>query len=151
MNSTESNKVARVDYITMLWVQDSIVGKNGLPVSPDNLPSFKAGDIQQHVFERVVPCCENFSKLFNQGIIGFGTRPESTYHNHSIDIYFRAENTKEPIVENVYERVYNKVLNPFHGKDHLDIPIPYCPFCRAPIISNELFVLDERPVDQSRK
>lgn len=105
--------VTVIHYAVSHYEKDSVIGANGRCVSDTNPPEYRAGDVAEIKKIGSGICCLDMAASFRNGDIGFGTRPEETYKNK---------------VDGVFIRVAR-------GSEY-DIPLAYCPYCAAPVITN---------------
>jgi hypothetical protein len=103
-----------VEFTKILHTTDALVGKDGKAISDINPPSYKAGELDEIKEVWTQFCCSAMSDHYNKGIIGFGIRPENTYHNTTAEVFIRVQQGQEN-----------------------DIALPYCPWCCMPVMITE--------------
>lgn len=104
-----------VEYQILLYIEDSKVDKNGQSIHLGGEPSYRVGHINEIKASHTRICCDDMDKHIKLGLVGFGTRPEETFHNKVAEVFIRVK-----------------------GDSALDIAIPYCPWCTQPVLTLEV-------------
>lgn len=104
-----------VEYLKLLHTENALTGSNGQHISETNPPAWRVGDVSECKFIGVHFCCSEMGFHFRAGHIGFGERPESIYKNKVAEVFVRIA-----------------------GGPEQDFVLPYCPFCREPVLTREI-------------
>jgi len=76
-------------------------------------------------------CCSDMAHHFHKGVIQFGQRKEETATNRLSDVFIRIEGGAQVAHSSVFPDGPNY-------KPNTDIALPYCPWCREPVMTVEI-------------
>lgn len=110
-----------VEYVKILHSEDG----PPINVGAHDSSQIKAGDLKEIRPIGVRFCCVDMANRFRLGHIGFGSRSDEVFRNKTAEVYVRID--AEP--------------GPDQNKTKNDLAIPYCPFCREPVLTEEIATL----------
>lgn len=100
-----------VEFVRLLYIEDGVIINPGAADQSQT----KVGDVSEIRAIGSRFCCTDMSHHFRKGSVGFGLRKEEVYRNKVAEVFIRVE-----------------------GGSQNDIAIPYCPWCREPVLTNEI-------------
>lgn len=100
-----------VEYVKILHQKDGLV----FNLDAADPSQTKAGDVEEIRSIGVRFCCTDMANHFRKESIGFGSRPKEIYKNKVAEVFIRVE-----------------------GGSQNDIAIPYCPWCKEPVLTHEI-------------
>lgn len=92
----------------------------------------QVGDLKEIKAIGVRFCCIDMAHHFRLDHVGFGSRPDEVYRNTVAEVFIRVEGGAQRFGGE------NACGEPQNPKPNTDLAIPYCPWCREPVLTNEI-------------
>ena len=97
---------------------------------------------KDRIFQYIKPigvrfCCPDMSQHYRRGVIEFGNRKAETTFNKSADVFLRVEGGAQ-IFRSPTDEQYQNGVRQVLVKPNTDIALPYCPWCREPVMTLEV-------------
>jgi hypothetical protein len=132
-----------VEYVKILRTSNSLVGQDGRPVSENNPPDRKIGDVAE-IRQIGLPqfCCGAMSYHFGFGAVAFGQRPEEVYRNKLAEVFLRVENGSQVLSREGSPppkgQEWKTLTYGREPKPNEDIALAYCPWCTQSVMTREI-------------